>query len=242
MAAGASDRAPVPAGRVLAALAGVRVGPAAYPAVRHPHHGSRVAQQPGKRTAAWLRQPHKQHSRNENHGGGQQHPYDHEQRAGNEEYGPPVGQHYPYEPPDRPRACDARGPRSTVPIGWDRGRTPHNQVPAMGPHSHHGLLSRRKASGLLLGVYLNSTLLGRPVGRRGDGRLRPEASPRTPWGWGAVPQQPPQARRDLTSLRPGSLFSFAETRQGDLHPHRGTGPASLTITTRPTRLAWVHKL
>jgi len=153
MAAGASGRAPVLAGRIPGALAGVRVVPAAYPAVRHPHHGSRGAQPPGKGTCAWRTQSHKQQSRNEKHGAGQEHPDDEEQRAGNEEYGPPMGQRYPYEPPDRPRACDARGPRSNVPIGWADGRTPHNQVPAMRPHSHRGLLSRRKASVLLLGVY-----------------------------------------------------------------------------------------
>lgn len=63
-----------------------------------------------------------------------------------------------------------------------------------------------------------------------------------PHGAGGCPPAVPQARRDLTSLRPGSLFSSAETRQGTCTRTGGPDPASLTITTRPTRLAQVHEL
>jgi hypothetical protein len=48
-------------------------------------------------------------------------PSGHEQRAGNEEYGPPAG-------PDRP--CEVREPWSTGWIARADGRLPHHQVPA----------------------------------------------------------------------------------------------------------------
>jgi hypothetical protein len=39
-----------------------------------------------------------------------------------------------------------------------------------------------------------------------------------PMGWGAIPQQPPQARRDLTSLGPGSLFFLRRNAAGEPAP------------------------
>src|SRR6516162_5904455 len=71
-------------------------------------HGRRRAM----RSSGWRGHSHRQHSSNESHGAGQRQADDHEQHAGDEEYGPPAD-------PDCP--CEVREPRSTEWIGWADG-------------------------------------------------------------------------------------------------------------------------